>query len=159
MHTIPLIKFKQANFNTIYTVSMKKKNANSNILKSCYLICFVLVGVIIYLFAILTCYINNFQLDNEKGIKVKCMKQVDGTKDCFNWIENDEIYCEEKELLCHLEPPYPTNSRMTLAFSDSDIKNIAALKKIEKQHVCLQLSNVRLNICISVCSIILVGTY
>ena len=25
MHTIPLIKFKQANFNTIYTVSMKKK--------------------------------------------------------------------------------------------------------------------------------------
>ena len=58
------------------------------------------------------------------------MKRVDGTKDCFNWIENDEIYCEEKELLCHLEPPYPTNSRMTLAFSDSDIKNIAALKKL-----------------------------
>ena len=26
------------------------------------------------------------------------MKQVDGTKDCFNWIENDEIYYEEEEL-------------------------------------------------------------
>ena len=70
-------------------------------------------------------------MDNEKGIKVKCMKQVDGTKDCFNWNENDEIYYEEEELLWHLELPYPANSQMTLAFSDSDIKNImAALKKL-----------------------------
>ena len=37
------------------------------------------------------------------------MKRVDGTKDRFNWIENYEIYYEEEEeLLCHLEPPYPT---------------------------------------------------
>ena len=62
------------------------------------------------------------------------MKRVDGTKDRFNWAENDEIYYEEEELLCHLEPPYPTPyptySRMTLAFSDSDIKTVmAALKK------------------------------
>ena len=77
----------------------KKKNANSNILKSCYLICFVLVGVIIYLFAILTCSINNFQLDNKKGIKVQCMKRGGSTKDCFNWIENDEIYHEEKVIV------------------------------------------------------------
>ena len=26
------------------------------------------------------------------------MKQVDRTKDCFNWIGNDEIYYEEEEL-------------------------------------------------------------
>ena len=62
------------------------------------------------------------------------MKRVDSTKDRFNWIENDEIYYEEEEILCHLEPPYPTNSRMTLASSDSDIKNIiAALKSVEKK--------------------------
>ena len=41
---------------------------------------------------------------------------------------------KKKELLCHLEPPYPTPyptySQMTLAFSDSDIKTVmAALKK------------------------------
>ena len=72
-------------------------------------------------------------MDNEKGIKVKCMKRVDSTKDRFNSIENDEICYEEQELLCHLEPPYPTNGQMTLHFSDSDIKNImAALKNIEK---------------------------
>ena len=72
-------------------------------------------------------------MDNEKGIKVKCMKRVDNTKDCFNLIENDEICYEEQELLCHLEPPSPTNGQMTLHFSDSDIKNImAALKNIEK---------------------------
>ena len=36
----------------------------------------------------------------------------------------------KKKLLCHLEPPYVTNSQLTLAFSDSDIKYImAALKK------------------------------
>ena len=62
------------------------------------------------------------------------MKRVDGTKDCFNWAENDEIYYKEEELLCHLEPPYPTlyptYCRMTLAFSDIDIKTVmAALKK------------------------------
>ena len=69
-------------------------------------------------------------MDNEKGIKVKCMKRVDDTKDCFNLIENDEICYEEQELLCHLEPPYPTNSQMTFDFSDNDIKNImTALKK------------------------------
>ena len=67
-------------------------------------------------------------MDNERGIKVNCMKRVNGTNDRFNWVENDEIYYEEKELLCHLEPPYPTNSRMTIAFSDSDIKNIMAKK-------------------------------
>ena len=86
---------------------------------------------------IFICDINllyNFLLDSEKGIKVKCMKRVDSTKDCFNWIENDEIYYEEEEILCHLESLYSTNSQMTLAFSDSDIKNImAALKKIEKK--------------------------
>ena len=72
-------------------------------------------------------------MDNEKGIKVKCMKRVDSTKDRFNSIENDEICYEEQELLCHLEPPSPTNGQMTLHFSDSDIKNImAALKNIEK---------------------------
>ena len=72
-------------------------------------------------------------MDNEKGIKVTCMKRVDDTKDCFNLIENDEICYEEQELLCDLEPPYPTNSQMTLDFSDSEIKNImAALKYIEK---------------------------
>ena len=70
-----------------------KNPANSNFLKSCYSICFVLVGVIKYLFAILTCYITNFYLDNEK--EVKCMKRVDNTKDCFNLIENDEICYEE----------------------------------------------------------------
>ena len=52
------------------------------------------------------------------------MKRVDDTKDCFNLIENDEICYEEQELLCHLEPPYPTNSQMTFDFSDNDIKNI-----------------------------------
>ena len=58
------------------------------------------------------------------------MKRVDDTKDCFNLIENDEICYEEQELLCHLEPPYPTNSQMTFDFSDNDIKNImTALKK------------------------------
>ena len=72
-------------------------------------------------------------MDNEKGIKVKCMKRVDNTKYCFNLIENDEICYEEQELLCHLEPPYPTNGLMTLHFSDSVINNImAALKNIEK---------------------------
>ena len=72
-------------------------------------------------------------MDNEKGIKGKCMKRVDSTKDCFNLIENDDICHEEQELLCHLEPLYPTNGQMTLHFSDSDIKNImAALKNIEK---------------------------
>ena len=61
------------------------------------------------------------------------MKRVDSTKDRFNSIENDEICYEEQELLCHLEPPSPTNGQMTLHFSDSDIKNImAALKTIEK---------------------------
>ena len=61
------------------------------------------------------------------------MKQVDSFKDCFNSIENDEICYKEQELLCHLEPLYPTNSQMTLKFSDGDIKNImTALKKIEK---------------------------
>ena len=110
-----------------------KNPANSNFLKSCYSICFVLVGVIKHLFAILTCYITNFYLDNEKGIKVKCMKWVGNTKDCFNLNENDEICSKEQELLCHLEPPYPTNSQMTLDFSDSDIKNImASLKNTEK---------------------------
>ena len=40
---------------------------------------------------------------------------------------------KNKELLCHLEPPYPTNGLVTLHFSDSVIKNImAALKNIEK---------------------------
>ena len=72
-------------------------------------------------------------MHNEKGIKVKCMKRADNTKDCFNLIENDEICYEEQELLCHLEPLSPTNGQMTLHFSDSDIKNImAALKNIEK---------------------------
>ena len=72
-------------------------------------------------------------MDNEKGIKVKCMKRVDNTKYCFNLIENDEICYEEQELLCHLEPPYPTNGLMTLHISNSVIKNImAALKNIEK---------------------------
>ena len=72
-------------------------------------------------------------MDNEKGIKVKCMKRVDNTKYCFNLIENDEICYEEQELLCHLEPPYPTNGLMTLHISNSVINNIiAALKNIEK---------------------------
>ena len=58
------------------------------------------------------------------------MKRLDNTKDCFNLIENDKICYEEQELSCHLEPPYPTNSLMTLHFSNSVIKNImAALKK------------------------------
>ena len=142
----------------LYILSLEKP-ANSTFLKSCHSICFVLVGVIKYLFTTLTCYINNFQLDNEKGIKVKYMKQVDGTKDDFNSIENDEICYEEQEFLCHLDPPYPTNGQMTLDFSDSDIKNImAAIKKIEeKQYTCLEL-NVRLNICIIVSCNILVGT-
>ena len=110
-----------------------KNPAYSNFLRSCDSICFVLVGVIKYLFAILNCYITNFYLDNEKGIKVKCMKRVHNTKDCFNLTENDEICSKEQELLCHLEPPYPTNSQMTLDFSDSDIKNImASLKNTEK---------------------------
>ena len=70
-------------------------------------------------------------MNNEKGIKVKCKKWVDGTKDRFNSIENDEIYYEEQELLPHVGPPYPTNSRMTVDFSDSAIKNIvAAIKKL-----------------------------
>ena len=61
------------------------------------------------------------------------MKRVDDTKDCFNLIENDEICYEQQELLCHLEPPYPTNNQMTLNFFDNDIKNImAALKKWEE---------------------------
>ena len=73
-------------------------------------------------------------MDNEKGIKVKYMKRVDGTKDDFNSIENDEICYEEQEFLCHLDSPYPTNGQMTLDFSDSDIKNImAAIKKIEEK--------------------------
>ena len=60
------------------------------------------------------------------------MKRVDNTKDRFNSIENDEICYEEQELLCHLEPPYPTNGQMILDFSDNDIKSIiAALKNIE----------------------------
>ena len=72
-------------------------------------------------------------MDNEKGIKVKCMKRVGNTKYCFNLIENDEICYEEQELLCHLEPLYPTNGLMTLHFSNTVIKNImAALKNIEK---------------------------
>ena len=62
------------------------------------------------------------------------MKRVDGTKDRFNWIENDEFYYEEEELLCHLQPPFPTNSRMTLAFSENDIKAVMdALKRKEKK--------------------------
>ena len=98
-------------------------------------------------------------MDNEKGIKIKCMKRVDSTKDRFNSIENDEICYEEQELLCHLELPFPTSSQTTLDFSDSDIKNImAALKKIEKWHACLKL-NVRLNVCVSVSCNTLVGTY
>ena len=67
-----------------------------------------------------------------KESKVKCMKRVDDTKVCFNLIENDEICCEEQELLCHIEPPHPTNSQMALDFSDNDIKNMAALKNNEK---------------------------
>ena len=87
------------------------------------------------------------------------MKRVDSTKDCFNLIENEEICYEEQELLCHLEPQYPTNSQMTLDFFGSDFKNMAALKKIEKKyHACLVV-NVRLNICISVSCNILVGAY
>ena len=87
------------------------------------------------------------------------MKQVDSTNDCFNLIENDEICYEDQELLCHLEPPYPTNSQMTLDFSESDIKNISvALKKLTQKHACLEL-NVRLTICINVSCNILVGAY
>ena len=67
-----------------------------------------------------------------KESKVKCMKRVDDTKVCFNLIENDEICCEEQELLCHIEPPHPTNSQMALDISDNDIKNMAALKNNEK---------------------------
>ena len=70
-------------------------------------------------------------LDNEKGINVKCMKQVDDTKYHFNWIENDKIYYKEQQLLHHLKPPYSTNSRMTMDFPDSDIKNtMAVLEKL-----------------------------
>ena len=70
-------------------------------------------------------------MDNGKGINVKCMKQVDDTKYHFNWIENDKIYYKEQQLLHHLEPLYSTNSRMTLGFPDSDIKNtMAVLKKL-----------------------------
>ena len=68
-----------------------------------------------------------------KESTVKCMKPVDDGKVCFNLIENDEICYEEQELLCPIEPPYPTNSQMALDFSDNDIKNImAALKNNEK---------------------------
>ena len=67
-----------------------------------------------------------------KESKVKCMKRVDGTKVCFHLIENDEICYKEQELLCHIEPPHPTNSQVALDFSDNDIKNMAALKNNEK---------------------------
>ena len=116
------ISINSSRLTSVLYMLPSKKPTNSNFLKSCYLICFALVGMIKYLFAVLTCYITNFYLDNEKGIKVKSMKQVDDT----NLIDNDEICHEEQELLCHLEPPYPTNSQMALDFSDSDIKNIMA---------------------------------
>ena len=31
-----------------------------------------------------------FQLHKGRGIKVKCMKRVDGNKECFIWRENDK---------------------------------------------------------------------
>ena len=108
------ISINSSRLTSVLYMLPSKNPTNSNFLKSCYLICFALVGMIKYLFAVLTCYITNFYLDNEKGIKVKSMKQVDDT----NLIDNDEI--------CHEEPPYPTNSQMALDFSDSDIKNIMA---------------------------------
>ena len=91
------ISINSSRLTSMLYILSSKNPANSNVLKSCYSICFVLVGVMKYLFAILTCYINNFQLDNEKGIKVKCMMQVNNTKDCFNLIENGEICYEEQE--------------------------------------------------------------
>ena len=54
------------------------------------------------------------------------MKRVDGTKDRFNWIENYEIYYEEEEeLLCHLEPPYPTklNVKWSVYIREKDPAN------------------------------------
>ena len=108
------ISINSSRLTSVLYMLPSKNPTNSNFLKSCYLICFALVGMIKYLFAVLTCYITNFYLDNEKGIKVKSMKQVDDT----NLIDNDEI--------CHEEPPYPTNIQMALDFSDSDIKNIMA---------------------------------
>ena len=92
-----LININSSRLTSMLYILSSKNPTNSNVLKSCYSICFVLVGVMKYLFAILTCYINNFQLDNEKGIKVKCMMQVNNTKDCFNLIENGEICYEEQE--------------------------------------------------------------
>ena len=92
-----LISINSSRLTSMLYILSSKNPTNSNVLKSCYSICFVLVDVMKYLFAILTCYINNFQLDNEKGIKVKCMMRVKDTKDCFNLIENGEICYEEQE--------------------------------------------------------------
>ena len=58
------------------------------------------------------------KLNEERGIRVKCMKRIDGNKDKFNWAANDEFYYEQEEILCQMTPPFPTNSRMTLAFSE-----------------------------------------
>ena len=45
--------------------------------------------------------------------------------DCKWW----NLLWRTKELLCYLEPPHPTNSQMTLAFSDSAIENIVTVLK------------------------------
>ena len=71
------------------------------------------------------------KLNEERGIRVKCMKRIDGNKDKFNWAANDEFYYEQEEILCQMKPPFPTNSRMTLAFSDDDI---LAVKKALLSH-------------------------
>ena len=55
-----LISINSSRLTSMLYILSSKNPTNSNVLKSCYSICFVLVGVMKYLFAILTCYINNF---------------------------------------------------------------------------------------------------
>ena len=48
------------------------------------------------------------------------MEWVDGDKNKCNWSENGKYHYNQDEILCCLEPPFPINDRMTMAFSEND---------------------------------------
>ena len=61
------------------------------------------------------------------------MKRVDGNKEQFIWAENDGFYYDEDEVLSRLEQPYPTNSRIILAFSESDVAIVYDILKTRRK--------------------------
>ena len=66
---------------------------------------------------------------SDDGIFVNCMEYITKDKNCFHWPEKLDICCyEEKNILCQLNPPFPTNQRY-FGLSEDEFSKVSMLFK------------------------------